>query len=65
LLFEEIPSEAHGTPVNEVGANLYRPKFDDRPLGARRVGTCEAVPRMISSRIRPWPRVLTGSHLAA
>jgi hypothetical protein len=54
LLFEEIPSEAHGTPVNEVGANLYRPKFDDRPLGVRvRVGTCEAVPRMISSRIRP------------
>jgi len=53
LLFEEIPSEAHGTPVNEVGANLYRPKFDDRPLGARRVGTCEAAPGMISSRIRP------------
>ena len=54
LLFEEIPSEAHGTPVHEVGANLYRPKFDDRPLGVRvRVGTCEAVPRMISSRIRP------------
>jgi hypothetical protein len=40
LLFEEIPSEAHGTPVSEVGANLYRPKFDDRPLGVRvRVGT--------------------------
>jgi hypothetical protein len=38
----------------DVGANLYRPKFDDRPLGVRvRVGTCEAVPRMISSRIRP------------
>ena len=30
------------------------PRFDDRPLGVRvRVGTCEAVPRMISSRIRP------------
>jgi len=54
LLFEELPSEAHGTPVNEVGANLYRPKFDDLPSGVcARVGTREAVPRMISSRIRP------------
>jgi hypothetical protein len=46
-----------GSHLNEVmahvGANRYRPKFDDRPPGMRvRVGTCEAVARMVSSRIR-------------